>query len=158
MKRINRFHRKTQEKENKMRRFQEETRLKKFSRFPMKNENRFYLIIVLTILIMRLSKLIFLQNIHFSINGIIIHHFWFGLVLLLIGFFIPKKKKIAKILLSGIGLGLVIDESIFMILGGGLDREYWKLPSVIGAVLVAIIVYPFRKRIEEFLLKINFYK
>ena len=124
----------------------------------MKKYNLFYLIVVLTILIMRLSKLILLQNVHFIIAGIVIHHFWLGFIFLFVGFFIPKKWKFGKILLYGTGTGLVIDELVFMILGGGLDTEYWELPSVIGAIFVAIIVYLFRKKIEEFLLKINFYK
>ncbi len=143
-------------RENKMRRFRGETRLKKFSRFQIEKENLFYFITILTILATRLSKFFFLRDVHFRIVGIIIHHFWFGLFLFLIGILISKKKRFAKILFYGIGIGLIIDELIFMLLGGGLDREYWKLFSVIGAISVAIIFYPFRKKIEEFLSKTYF--
>jgi len=128
---------------------------KKFSSFLKEKENIFYLIIVLTIATVRLSKFFFLQNVHLRIAGIVIHHFWIGILLLSTGFFIPKNKKIAKILLYGIGMGLIIDESMFMVFGGGLDMEYWKLQSVIGAAIVAICIYPLRKKLEKFLFKIN---
>ena len=122
----------------------------------MKKENLFYLIVVLTILAIRLSKFFFLQNVHLIVSGIVIHHFWIGFVSLIFGFLIPKKMKISKILLYAIGMGLIIDELVFMVFGGGLDIDYWKLQSVIGAVFIATIIFPFRKKIEEFLLKINF--
>ncbi len=117
----------------------------------MKEENKFYLLIVGTIFIIRISIMI-VPNVDITIFNNVIHHFWWGIALLVTGFIIPENKKSLKIVFYGIGLGLVIDQLVFMILGGGGDTEYWSLPSLGGAVVGAIILYLRRKEVLRFLL------
>ena len=118
----------------------------------MKRENLFYLILIITILITR-SSIIIVPEVDIKYLDIIIHHFWFGVVLLIIGLIIPKQNVYPKILLYGIGAGLIIDQLIFMILGAGKDKEYWALPSLLGTLIIALIIYPIRTKATNFLLK-----
>lgn len=121
----------------------------------MKKENIFYLIILLTILISRIS-IIIVPEVDIKIFDIVIHHFWFGIVLLIIGFIISNEKMYFKIFLYGIGAGLVIDQSTFMILGAGKDKEYWALPSLLGTLIITFVIYPVRSKLINYLLKICF--
>lgn len=118
----------------------------------MKKENLFYLILLLTILITRISVII-VPEVDIKILNVIIHHFWFGVVLSLTGLLISKERANLKILLFGIGAGLIIDQLIFMILGAGLDVQYWALPSLLGAIVISLVVYPVRIKLTNFLLK-----
>ena len=59
---------------------------------------------------------------------------------MIISLIIPKQKVYPKILLYGIGVGLIIDQLIFMILGAGKDKEYWALPSLLGTIIIALSV------------------
>lgn len=114
----------------------------------MNKSNLLYLIIVLTILIMRISVLL-VPEVDVMIFDVIIHNFWFGIILMLIGIFIPNSN--VKVLMYGIGAGLVIDQAVFMMLGAGKDKEYWQLPSLIGPAIIMIVIYPIRKKLERFL-------
>ena len=118
----------------------------------MKRENLFYLILIVTILITRIS-IIIVPEVDMKFLDIVIHHFWFGVVLMIVGLIIPKQKVYPKILLYGIGAGLIIDQLIFMILGAGKDKEYWALPSFLGMIIIALVIYPIRTKITNFLLK-----
>ena len=111
----------------------------------MKKENLFFLLILITILITRIS-IIIIPEVNITLFNIIIHHFWFGVILMLIGLFIPKKLFIFKIGIYGIGAGLIIDQLIFMILGAGQDKEYWAFPSLIGMIIMTFIVFELRKK------------
>ena len=108
-----------------------------------KKSNLFYILCILTIAIIRLFVLIFPER-HIIIDGIIIHHFWFGVAALLISFLISARYKI---LIFSVGFGLIIDQLIFMLLGGGLNKEYWALPSAIGMILLLIMTYFIRNKI-----------
>jgi len=79
--------------------------------------------------------------------GIVIHHFWFGLILSLMIFLLPTRLRVIKIILLALGLGLMIDQIIFLLLGGGKDREYWAFPSLFGAVIVTIAIYFYREKL-----------
>lgn len=118
----------------------------------MKRENLFYLLILATILISRIS-IIIVPEVDIKFLDIVAHHFWFGVILMAIGFFIPKKIVYPKILLYGIGAGLIIDQLVFMILGAGQDKEYWALPSLLGTIIIAGIIFPIRQKVTNFLLK-----
>tara|TARA_B100002003_G_C13609735_1_gene313619 strand:+ start:78 stop:449 length:372 start_codon:yes stop_codon:yes gene_type:complete len=118
----------------------------------MKRENLFYLILIATILIVRIS-IIIVPEVDIKFLDIVIHHFWFGIILMIIGLVIPKQKVYPKIFLYGIGAGLIIDQLIFMILGAGKDKEYWALPSLLGTIIIALVIYPIRTKITNFLLK-----
>ncbi len=112
----------------------------------------FYLILIATILIVRIS-IIIVPEVDIKFLDIVIHHFWFGIILMIIGLVIPKQKVYPKIFLYGIGAGLIIDQLIFMILGAGKDKEYWALPSLLGTIIIALVIYPIRTKITNFLLK-----
>jgi len=116
----------------------------------MKRENLFYLILIATILITRIS-IIIVPEVNIKFLDIVIHHFWFGVILMIIGLIIPKQKVYPKILLYGIGAGLIIDQLIFMILGAGKDKEYWALPSLLGTIIIALVIYPIRTKVTNFL-------
>jgi hypothetical protein len=103
----------------------------------MKKENLFYLIFLFTILIVRLSIIIFPgREVLF-----LVHHFWIGFILLLILLIIPKKYKFPRILFLAMGIGLIADELVFIILGAGGDKEYWALPSIAGTIILMSIIY-----------------
>ena len=116
----------------------------------MKKENLFCLLAVLTIIAIRIARKIN-SEIHLRINDVVINHFWIGVLLLLAAFFISKKQQL-RLWLSSIGFGLFIDELVFMLSGGGLDPQYWQLPSVAGMITLTLIAYPLRGKIAEFLL------
>ena len=105
---------------------------------------------ILTIIITRMSIMI-MPEIDLKFLDIVIHHFWIGIILIIISFLIPKQKSHFKILLYGIGAGLIIDQLIFMILGTGKDEEYWALPSFLGAIIIALIIYPIRRKLTNLL-------
>ena len=112
----------------------------------MKKENLFYIIFILTIIIARISIIVF-PEFDIKFLGVIIHHFWFGVILLAIGLIISEKYESLKLYFYSIGVGLMVDQLVFMILGAGRDKEYWALPSLLGTILLAIIIYPMRARI-----------
>jgi hypothetical protein len=110
----------------------------------MKRENLFYLVFVLAIVVIRL--LVFLiPEVDFKIGEIVIHHFWIGAILIVLGFLFLKTR----IYLFGIGFGLAIDQVVFLVLGGGGDSEYWAFPSLVGVVVLAVVVYLFRKKLAK---------
>ncbi len=112
----------------------------------------FYLILIVTILIIRIS-IIIVPEVDIKFLDIVIHHFWFGVILMIIGVIVPKQKVYPKILLYGIGAGLIVDQLIFMILGAGKDKEYWALPSLLGTIIIVLVIYPIRTKVTNFLLK-----
>jgi hypothetical protein len=116
----------------------------------MLSENIFYLIVIITILLTRLSILI-VPEVDITFFNFVIHHFWFGVILFLIGFFIPNNN--IKIWFFGIGIGLIIDQFVFMILGAGKDKEYWAIFSVTGVILLSAILFFIRKRLISYLIK-----
>lgn len=107
--------------------------------------------IVLTIIITRIS-IILVPEVDIIIFNVVIHHIWFGVIIVLLGLFIPKKNVSAKILFYGVGLGLALDQVVFTLLGSGKDAEYWAWPSSLGTILLTILFFPFRKKVLNFLL------
>ena len=104
--------------------------------FKMKKEDKLFLISFITIILVRIS--VFVNPVHLIIFGIIIHHFWIGLALMLIGFMYREK---IRLLCLGVGVGLMIDEFGFMINGGGSFTEYWSLYSIISVIVLLGIFY-----------------
>ncbi len=117
----------------------------------LKKEDFFYLLILLTMLVTRIS-IIIVPEVDIKISNIIIHHFWFGVILIVLGFFISKKRVYSKIWIYAWGAGLIIDQLIFMILGAGQDKEYWALSSLLGTIIIAGIIFPIRTKITNFLI------
>jgi hypothetical protein len=118
----------------------------------MKPENIFYSVFILTIIIIRIS-IILVPEVDIEFFGIIIHHFYLGLFLILFGLVVPKQKLSFKILIYGIGMGLLFDQLIFIILGAGKDKEYWAPFSLYSTIIFSLILYPFRKKLINLLLK-----
>ena len=73
------------------------------------------------------------------------HHFEYGIIILILISFIRIFKKInAKTLLviSGIAAGLIIDELFFVVLGVKNVQQYYStlLPTTILALIITIII------------------
>jgi len=112
----------------------------------MKKKNLFYLIFVLTIILVRL--LVFLiPDVEITLGNFVVHHFWFGVLLLILGILVKRKIRFWFV---AIGLGLALDQLVFILLGGGRDAQYWAWPSVVSVVVLAIFVFALRKRLGEF--------
>ena len=111
----------------------------------MLGPNELFLIALATVLAIRLGvKLI--PNKDVKIFGVIIHHFWMGVALVVIGWFLPNIAYVS-VLIFAIGLGLIADHLIYMILGAGGDKEYWAKGSLIGAGAMLILVFIFRSQL-----------
>ena len=110
----------------------------------MKKEDIFWFIVFITIIITRAGVMLFPnKNIYFF--GLLVHHFWAGIFLIIISLLI-HKSNLLKLFLYSIGTGLVVDQLVFIILGAGGDAEYWANLSVYGTLLVLFIVYMARKK------------
>lgn len=108
----------------------------------------FFILFIVTILITRLSVFL-VPEVNITFVGIVIHHFWFGVVLLLCVLFIPEKHS-ARIFLYGVGSGFFVDQLVFILLGAGTDAEYWSLPSVMGTVVLAGMIFFIRRKVIQF--------
>lgn len=89
-------------------------------------------VVVITVLIARLSVIFFPER-EVRIFGLVIHHFWYGIIFLVLVFFLPREMKY---LILGIGIGLLLDELIFIIYGGKNDIDYWAPISSIGTIVL----------------------
>src|SRR3989344_9199191 len=123
------------------------------------DKNLFYFLVILTILFERLSIYFSPREIHLEIFGIIIHHFWFGVIILVVSFLISEKSMhLVKLCLGAIGTGLICNELIFMLFGAGLYPQYWSLPSIIGMIFMAFFFFFFLQSISNFLLNKKLFK
>jgi hypothetical protein len=77
----------------------------------------------------------------------IIHHFWIGMLLVLLSWLLSPKYTILRAVLFPIGLGLVADELVYILLGGRTVSEYWSNYSVWGAIMMAILIFLIRKKL-----------
>lgn len=111
----------------------------------MKKEDLLFLIVASSVLIARLSVAIF-PNVDIYILGLNFHHFWLGLIVLLLSLFLVRAKSILGLIVFGFGLGLMIDQLVFMILGGGSDIEYWSYTSIAGTLLLVIMLFISKER------------
>ncbi len=110
----------------------------------MDKGNTFFLVFILTILAIRFFVFFFPDQ-KVRILGVLIHHFWIGLILILIALML-KNFGFNWILLS-IGLAMVADELVYVILGTGPVSNYWNIYSVSGAILNSVIVFILRSKI-----------
>ncbi len=108
----------------------------------MKRCDLFYVVFVLTILITRVLVWLVPEG-DIIFGSFVVHHFWFGIVLFVIGLIFVK----GRVWFYGVGLGLIADQLVFMILGAGKDAEYWALLSVLSMVIIAAIVYLIRENL-----------
>lgn len=118
----------------------------------MKKENILFLTALITIILVRLK--IYLFPVHLYIGNSILYHFWIGVFLIIISLIIPNKFNKTKLYTLGIGLGLFIDELIFMLTGAGSFTQYWSLSSTLGAFILIIILFLSRKNIVKNTIKL----
>lgn len=114
---------------------------------PLQKPTLFFILLVSTIFVIRLSVFL-VPEVNITFLGLVIHHFWFGVILLLGAFFTPEKYSV-RIFLYSIGSGLFVDQIVFMLLGAGNDQEYWALPSVLGVIILIAVVFFLKKRFIE---------
>ncbi|TAK95610.1 hypothetical protein EPO05_03785 [Patescibacteria group bacterium] len=112
----------------------------------MKKENIFYLVFVSTILAIRAWVFVFPQR-KLIIDGVIIHHFWTGLLLVTLALLWLNNYPKLRIALFSIGLGLIADELSYIIFTGKTVAEYWSSSSILGAITTAAIIFLLRKKI-----------
>jgi hypothetical protein len=114
----------------------------------MRNENIFCLLLILTIIISRLSVLIFPER-DVILAGIVIHHYVYGIILIIISYVFTIKSRIIKTCFLGIGAGFIVDQLVFVILGGGKDKEYFQLISLISPFILTLIIFIYRSKIAK---------
>ncbi|MFZ2072315.1 MAG: hypothetical protein WAV10_01370 [Minisyncoccia bacterium] len=109
----------------------------------MEPSNYFFLIFLLTIVLTRIW--LFVKPISSpTIKGFRLHHYMYGLVIVAISFFI------SNITLYAIGLGLFIDELIFLIPNPTKPfayKEYISIKGILGTIILIIAVYFLRNYI-----------
>ena len=89
----------------------------------------------------------FVTETHLWYRGYIIHHFWLGFIFMLVSLALSAKHLRAKNILLGIGYGILADELIFMLTGGGGYSNYWSLTSIFGMILCITVIFFVRKSI-----------
>ena len=114
----------------------------------MRNENLFYLIVVLAVIAMRLGVYI-VPEVDVMFMGIVLHHYVFGLIMMA-GAFLFEKHSNLRLWIFAIGLGLVLDEIMFLALGSGKDAQYWAPMSSYGTVLLLFAVFPLREKLLNY--------
>ncbi len=83
--------------------------------------------------------------------GFEIHHFYLGVLLVMLaGFsrFFSKNKKLNKIDLIGFGIGngLILDQFIFILFTNGNHTEYFSRFSILGSlglIILVVVIYYF---------------
>lgn len=112
----------------------------------MKSAAYFFTTIVLTVLATRVGVAA-IPELDIKVFDVVVHHFWFGVALLLAGMALPLKTRHATFFMKGVGLGLIVDQAVFLALGGGKDAEYWSGPSTAGAMLLLLLLFLLRRRV-----------
>lgn len=118
-----------------------------WQREPVKNINKIFRIIFITIALIRLSLLfllLFFSKQTISIYSDNFHHYYIGLLLCFLALF--KFNKKIKIILLGVGLGLIIDEIMLpLYLLNIWHQDYWSflgmIPVFIALLTIEIFTY-----------------
>jgi len=108
-------------------------------------ENYFFLIFVTTIVVIRVLVFVF------PIPGPTIlkfrvHHYIYGIVGIIISFFVSSVP------LYAISLGLFIDELTYILIGGRTHQDNYSKTSLIGTVCFIVLVFFLRKYLVLFVL------
>lgn len=102
----------------------------------------FSVTVILTIMISRIAGVV--KNLDIIIRGFELHHIHYGFLLLIIiqlFMLFGEKRPKTYLILSGISMGLVIDEVIFIVRGmTNLEDYYSTLPSTIIFTLIIILI------------------
>jgi len=110
----------------------------------IKNKSLYFIVVlILTIIIIRVITL-YLIDPDIIIKGFELHHFYYGIGLLIIAASIlifKRKNLITYLTLYAISLGLIIDELEYVLRGfGGTEKYASTLPSVIILTIVLILI------------------
>ena len=114
----------------------------------MNKVTQFTLIFIITLLLTRvgvyLGGLIFTHWLKLPLPentffGIRIHHYVFGIILMLIGYLIKNTA------LSAVGMALFIDELTFLIIGGKTHEDNYSFVSILGTIILGGLVIIFRR-------------
>ena len=104
----------------------------------------FLIVIIITIIITRL--VVFIQDPNIIIKGFELHHFYYGLIILIIANIVMLYRRSnfqTNLLLSGTAIGLIIDELIFAI-GKMPNEQYFSTwPSVIILIIIILLMTEF---------------
>ena len=119
----------------------------------MKKENIFFIILTLTILLIRTEVFLYPSN-HVSTNGLVVNHFWIGVIFILFVLFLSKSYNKSKLVIFSIGLALVVDELTFIIFSSRTINDYWSVYSILGVIIIMIIIFMYRGKLLDKLYKI----
>ena len=111
----------------------------------MDRANLFFIVFLAAIIAIRLFVFLFPEQ-KLRILGTVIHHFWIGVILVVIALLLTSFSY--RWILLALGLGLVADELVYMLLGAGpVLTKYWSIYSVSGAIVNSAIVFLLRQKI-----------
>jgi hypothetical protein len=80
-------------------------------------------------------------NHYVIVNGFRWHHFYSGIICVLIGFLFFRSRPVIRSVLAGAGVGLIIDEiTLPLYLAGIGNFSYWSPGALIGVGLGAVIL------------------
>lgn len=109
----------------------------------MEPKNLFFIVLLGTILITRLF-LYFKPISAPTLKGFRIHHYHYGIVLLVISI------AIKSLLVYAIGLGLFIDELTFILISGKDHKDNYSKESLIGTLVFIIVIFVSREKLMTF--------
>ena len=115
----------------------------------MISPNIFFSIIVATVLTIRLSVYL-VPNKDVIVFGKVVHHMWFGVLLVLMACLAPIKVPFVTAITSAVGLGLIADHIVYMLLGAGGDDKYWSHSSLLGVLVVLVLLFLLRTQLFAF--------
>jgi hypothetical protein len=104
----------------------------------------FLIVLISTVIISRM--VIFIGDPDIIIAGFELHHFYYGLTILVIASILMLYRRSnfqTNLLLTGIGIGLIIDEAIF-VMGKMPNEKYISTwPSVTVAIIIILLITEF---------------
>ena len=104
----------------------------------MNIENKFFIILLITVLIVRVF--LFVDPISSpTIKGFRIHHYMYGIV------GIPVAILTGSLPLYAISVALFEDEFTYTLMGGKTQRDNYSAISIIGTILFVVLTFFLRK-------------
>ncbi len=82
-----------------------------------------------------------------TVYGFRMHHYMYGIVLVVLGLAVRNKTVYA------IGLGLLLDEVPLLMMGGSTYQEYFSAPSLVGVGALIGAVFFSKERIMPKVMK-----
>ncbi len=101
----------------------------------MENSTYFFLVFIVTILITRVELIP--RRVHSpTIHGFRLHHYMYGLVLIVVSLFF------SNLTLYAIGLGLFVDELPQLITGSWRNwNDYYSVKEIVRVMVLVVLVY-----------------